>query len=132
VAGNARSVREGRHAIAAGENLHTLYEFEQHMAAGAMTVPEPDVSNCGGYTIFRKVAQLAEAHNLQVTSHGVHDLTVHALAAAPNRTYMEAHGFGLDAYLAQPTEIIGGVAIAPERAGHGVELDFSALEAIRS
>jgi L-alanine-DL-glutamate epimerase-like enolase superfamily enzyme len=132
IAGNARIVREGRHAIAAGENLHTLYEFQQHMSAGAMTMPEPDVSNCGGYTVFRKICAMAEAFNLPVTSHGVHDLTVHALAAAPNRTFMEAHGFGLDAYIAEPVAIVDGFAIAPERPGHGVELDFDALESVRS
>jgi L-alanine-DL-glutamate epimerase-like enolase superfamily enzyme len=132
VAGNARIVRDGRQPIAAGENLHTLYEFQQHISAGAVTFPEPDVSNCGGYTVFRKVAALAEAHNLPVTSHGVHDLTVHALAAAPNRSYMEAHGFGLDAYLATSLRIEDGFAIAPELPGHGVELDFDALEAVRS
>ncbi len=132
VAGNARIVREGHHAIAAGENLHSLYEFQQHITAGAVTLPEPDVANCGGYTVFRKVCSLAEAHNLPVTSHGVHDLTVHALAAAPNRTFMEAHGFGLDAFLHEPMVIDDGFAVAPERPGHGVTLDFNALESVRS
>ncbi len=131
-AGYARIVREGRQPIAGGENLHTLYEFQQAITAGAITFPEPDVSNCGGYTTFRKVSALAEAHNLPVTSHGVHDLTVHALAAAPNRTYMEAHGFGLDAYLAAPLRIEDGFAVAPELPGHGVELDFAALEGVRA
>ena len=43
-----------------------------------------------------KVAHLAEAYNLPVTSHGVHDLTVHLLAAVPNKSFLEVHGFGLD------------------------------------
>jgi L-alanine-DL-glutamate epimerase-like enolase superfamily enzyme len=45
---------------------------------------------------------------------------------------MEAHGFGLDAYLATSLRIEDGFAIAPELPGHGVELDFDALEAVRS
>jgi L-alanine-DL-glutamate epimerase-like enolase superfamily enzyme len=96
-----------------------------------VTYPEPDVANCGGMTTFRKVCALAEAHNLPVTSHGVHDLTVHPLASAPNRTYMEAHGFGLDSFMAEPLKIADGYAVAPERPGHGVDLDFDALEAHR-
>lgn len=132
IVGNARVVREGRHGVAGGENLHTLYEFQSHISAGAMTFPEPDVSNCGGYTVFRKISGLAEAHNLPVTSHGVHDLTIHALAAAPNRTYMESHGFGLDAFIAEPMRVVDGFATAPDRPGHGVELDFDALESVRS
>lgn len=132
VAGYARIVREGGQPVAAGENLHTLYEFQQAITAAAVTFPEPDVANCGGYTVFRKVCALAEAHNLPVTSHGVHDLTVQALAAAPNRTYMEAHGFGLDAYLAAPLRIEDGFALAPDLPGHGMDLDFDALEGVRA
>ena len=45
--------------MAAGENLHTLYEFRALMAAGGVTYPEPDVTNCGGVTIFRKVGAVA-------------------------------------------------------------------------
>jgi len=127
--GNARIVDGGGHAIATGENLHTVYEFAQAIAAGALTLPEPDVSNIGGYTAFRKVSALAEANNMLLTSHGVHDLTVHLLAAAPHRTYMEAHGFGLTAFIAEPMAIVDGCVTAPDRPGHGVALDFDALEA---
>lgn len=132
VAGHRRVLREGGVPVAAGENLHTLYEFQQWITAGALSHPEPDVANCGGYTVFRKVCSLAEAHNLPVTSHGVHELTVQALAAAPNRTYMEAHGFALDQYMAEPLRIADGFATAPERPGHGIELDREALERHRA
>lgn len=131
VAGHARVVREGGLPIASGENLRTLYEFAQMIHAGAVTFPEPDVTVCGGVTGFMKVARLAEAYNLPVTSHGAHDVTVHLLAAAPNRSYLEAHGFGLDRYIAHPLEIKDGVAIAPERPGHGIEFDWKGLESCR-
>ena len=127
VAGHARIVAQGGVPIATGENLHTLYEFQQMIAAGGVTYPEPDVSNCGGVTVFMKVCRLAEAFNLPVTSHGVHDLTVHLLAAAPNRSYLEVHGFGLDRYMAEPMRIAEGKAVAPERPGHGVELLWDKL-----
>lgn len=127
VAGHARVLRDGGLPVASGENLHTLYEFQHMITAGAVTFPEPDVCNIGGMTVFRKVAVLAEAHNLPVTSHGAHDLTVHLMAAAPNRSYMEAHGFGLERYLAEPLQVVDGVAVAPDRPGHGLTLDFEAL-----
>lgn len=128
VEGHARIVREGGVPIATGENLHSLYEFKQMIAAGGVTFPEPDVSNCGGVTVFRKVCALAEAWNLPVTSHGVHDLTVHLLAAAPNRSYLEIHGFGLERFMAEPMAMRDGMAIAPERPGHGVALLWEKLE----
>ena len=128
VAGHVRVVREGRTPVASGENIHTLYEFSTLMAAGGLTYPEPDVTNCGGVTIFRKIGALAEAHNLPLTSHGAHDITVHLLAAAPNRTYMEVHGFSMDRFLAEPMPVVDGFTTAPERPGHGIELDWAALE----
>jgi L-alanine-DL-glutamate epimerase-like enolase superfamily enzyme len=132
VGGHARVLREGGVPVAAGENLHTLHEFRQLIAAGGVSFPEPDVTNCGGVTVFMKVCHLAEAFNLPVTSHGAHDLTVHLLAAAPNRSYLEAHGFGLDRFIAEPLRLEEGLAIAPERPGHGVELDWKGLEAVRA
>jgi len=132
VAGHARVVREGGMPIAAGENLRTLWEFKQLIASGGVTYPEPDVTNCGGVTPFMKIAHLAEAYNLPVTSHGAHDITVHLLAACPNRSYLEAHGFGLDRYIAEPLVLKDGNAIAPDRPGHGVTFDWNALAATAS
>ena len=132
VAGHARVVAEGGVPIASGENLRTLWDFKQLIAAGGVTYPEPDVTNCGGVTAFMKIARLAEAFNLPVTSHGAHDVTVQLLAACPNRSYLEAHGFGLERYLPQPLVLEDGCAIAPDRPGHGIEFDWQSLDAIRA
>jgi L-alanine-DL-glutamate epimerase-like enolase superfamily enzyme len=128
--GHAKIVREGGLPVAAGENLHSLWEFRHYIACGAVSFPEPDVTNCGGVTPFMKIAHLAEAFNLPVTSHGAHDVAVHLLAACPNRSYLEAHGFGLDRYIAEPLRIEEGSAIAPSEPGHGVVFDWKRLEAI--
>jgi len=131
-AGHARIVREGGLPIAAGENLRTLWEFKLYVAGGGVTYPEPDVTNCGGVTPFMKIAHLAEAFNLPVTSHGAHDVTVHLLAACPNRSYLEAHGFGLERYIAEPLTIQDGFALAPDRPGHGIAFDWKGLETIKA
>ncbi len=131
VAGHVRIVRDGALPVAAGENLRTVGEFARLIGAGGVTFPEPDVSNVGGVTAWLKVAHLAEAHNLPVTSHGVHDLHVHLLAAVPNASYLEVHGFGLERFIAHPLELVEGQAVAPERPGHGVELDWRGLGALR-
>jgi len=132
VAGHARVRREGGIPVAAGENLRTIWEFRHLIASGGVSFPEPDVTNCGGITAFIKIAHLAESFNLPVTSHGAHDITVHLLAAVPNRSYLEAHGFGLDRYIAEPLKIEDGMAVAPDRPGHGVSFDWAGLEAIRA
>ena len=70
---------------------------------------------------------MAQAMNLPVTSHGVHDLHVHLLAAVPNASYLEVHGFGLERFIEHPLELVDGYAIAPERSGHGVAFDWEQL-----
>lgn len=130
VSGHARVVRDGGLPIAAGENLRTLWEFRHLIASGGVTFPEPDVTNCGGVTAFMKIAHLAEAFSLPVTSHGAHDITVQLLAAVPNRSFLEAHGFGLDRYIAEPLTIRDGFAVAPDRPGHGIAFDWAGLGAV--
>ena len=130
--GHARLVRDGGLPIATGENLRTLWDFRHLIADGGVTWPEPDVTNCGGITSFMKIARLAEAFGLPVTSHGAHDVTVHLLAACPNGRFLEAHGFGLDAYIAEPLAIADGLATAPDRPGHGIAFDWAGLERIRA
>ena len=129
--GHAVVRREGGIPIAAGENLRSVWEFRQLIARGGVSYPEPDVTNCGGVTAFMKIAALAEAFNLPVTSHGAHDITVHLLAAVANRSYLEAHGFGLERASVHPFRLEDGMAVAPERPGHGVEFDSGALEKMR-
>lgn len=127
VAGHARVLAAGGVPIAAGENLRSLWEFKNYIESRAVSYPEPDVTNCGGVTSFMKIARLAEAFNLPVTSHGAHDITVHLLAACPNRFYLEAHGFGLDRYIEHPLVLEDGLALAPMRPGHGMTFDWNGL-----
>jgi L-alanine-DL-glutamate epimerase-like enolase superfamily enzyme len=126
--GHRRIEAEGPLPVAAGENLHTIYEFQKLISAGGVSFPEPDMSNIGGVTGWMKVAHLAEAHNLPVTTHGVHDLHLPLLAAVPNASYLEVHGFSLERYLQHPFEIVDGVSIAPSRPGHGVALQWDLLD----
>jgi L-alanine-DL-glutamate epimerase-like enolase superfamily enzyme len=78
-----------------------------------------------------KIAHLAEAFNLPLTTHGAHDVTVHLLAACPNRSFLEAHGFGLERYIAEPLLIKEGLAIAPDRSGHGIAFDWKGLDQLK-
>lgn len=131
-AGHARIAREGGVPIATGENLRTIHEFDHMIRYGEIAFPEPDVAICGGVTTWLKVAHLAEANNLPVTSHGVHDLHVHLLSAVPNASFLEVHMFGLEKYISHPIQVKDGYAIAPDRPGHGVEFDWDAMEEHRN
>ncbi len=126
--GHIRIAQNTRIPIATGENLHSLHEFQKMIASGAVDYPEPDVATVGGITPWMKIAALAEANNLPITSHGVHDLHVHLLAAIPNHSYLEVHGFGLEQYLSEHLVLEDGYALAPNCLGHGVKLEKEKLQ----
>ncbi|MCY4019530.1 MAG: mandelate racemase/muconate lactonizing enzyme family protein [Chloroflexi bacterium] len=125
--GLARIARDGGLPIAAGENLHTVYEFRHTIEDGKIAFPEPDVSNIGGISNWMRVAKLAYAHNLEVTSHGVHEIHLHLLAAIPNASFLEVHSFGLERFMENPPELRDGVMRASNNPGHGVVFDHAAL-----
>ena len=125
--GHARIARDGGVPIATGENLHTIYEFDHMINVGAVAFPEPDVSNIGGITSWMRVAQLAYAKNLSVTTHGVHELHLHLLAAIPNASYLEVHSFGLERFIIDPPSLVEGIMTASNEAGHGIEFDWDRL-----
>ncbi len=130
-AGYAHLRAHGGVRIAAGENLHSVAEFTALISARGVDFPEPDLTTCGGITPWMKIAHLAEAHGLPVTSHGAHEVHVHLLAAVPNAAYLEVHGFGLEKYIAQPLQMKDGLAIAPDRPGHGIDFDWKGLDRYR-
>jgi L-alanine-DL-glutamate epimerase-like enolase superfamily enzyme len=125
--GHARIANEGGLPIATGENLHTVYEFDHMLNIGKVSFPEPDVSNIGGITSWMRVAQLAYAKNLDVTTHGVHELHLHLLAAVPNASYLEVHSFGLERFIKNPPALVDGVMTASNGAGHGIEFNWDTL-----
>ena len=128
--GMARIAAEGGLPIAAGENLHTIYEFRHSIDIGNIAFPEPDVSNIGGITNWMRVGALAYAHNLQVTSHGVHELHLHLLAAIPNASLLEVHSFGLERFIMNPPRLSDGLMCAPDTPGHGVNWEHLRLVSV--
>lgn len=125
--GYYRISKEGGLAIAAGENLHTIYEFQNMISRGNIDFPQPDASNIGGITGWLKVAQLAYAHNLPVCTHGMQELHVSLMSAMPNASYLEVHSFPIDRYTTRPLVIENGRAIAPNVPGTGVEFRWDLL-----
>ena len=126
-AGMARIAAEGGIPVAAGENLHTIYEFRHTIETGKVAFPEPDASNIGGITNWMRAAKLAYAFNLPVTSHGIHEIHLHLLAAVPNASYLEVHSFGLERFMFNPPVLQDGVMRAGDAPGHGVDFDWEAL-----
>ncbi|MGW9112980.1 mandelate racemase/muconate lactonizing enzyme family protein [Microbacterium sp. NPDC055683] len=75
--------------IAVGENLHTVYRFEEYLASGAIRFAQPNVVRVGGITPFLRIAERAEAHGVQVHPHLLPELSGQLALTLPGRPLAE-------------------------------------------
>jgi galactonate dehydratase len=55
--------------IALGERLYSRWDFKTVLSSGAVDIVQPDPSHCGGITEARKIAHMAEAHDVALALH---------------------------------------------------------------
>jgi len=55
--------------IATGERMYTRWDFKRILGGGAVDIIQPDLSHAGGIWEARKIAAMAEAHDVAVAPH---------------------------------------------------------------
>lgn len=75
--------------VAAGEYGTDLFYFQRMCAAGAVDCLQVDVSRCGGFTQWFRVAAVAAAHGLDVSGHCAPNLTFPAATGTLNFRHLE-------------------------------------------
>lgn len=127
--------------IALGERLYSRWDFKPFLASGAVDIIQPDLSHAGGLSECRRIAAMAEAHDVAVAPHC--PLGPLALAAClqlagctPNVVLQEMSlgihynaGHDLLHFCANPdvlTPVDGNLPI-PTGPGLGVEIDEAAV-----
>jgi L-alanine-DL-glutamate epimerase-like enolase superfamily enzyme len=108
--------------VAAGENVYFRWGFREICDRRAAAYLQPDVGRCGGITEFSKIAHLADAFNLALSSHLWHELSISLVGAAPSGFMVEYAELIPPDALTQPFVVSDGKIRVPDVPGHGVEL----------
>jgi L-alanine-DL-glutamate epimerase-like enolase superfamily enzyme len=120
--------------IAAGENAQTLHPFREMFEFRAVTYAQPSVVKVGGISEWRKVAALAEAHNVRVSPHSPYFgpgllATAHLVASSPVADWVEYLYVTLEASVfKQAPRFERGVFHLPQGPGLGLEMDMEVIK----
>jgi galactonate dehydratase len=123
--------------LAAGERMYSRFDFKRVLAAGGISILQPDVSHAGGITECLRIAAMAEAHDVALAPHC--PLGPVALAAclqvdlvSHNAVFQEQsmgihynQGAELLDYVVNRDDfkVDGGYVRASDKPGLGVEID---------
>ncbi len=116
--------------IASGETEYTRYGFRQMLELKSADVLMPDLQRVGGVTEFVRVAHMAAAFDVPVSSHLFSEMSLQVLAGLSNATYLE-HMPWFGALYRDGLVMEAGEAVVPERPGWGVTFDPAAVARYR-
>jgi L-alanine-DL-glutamate epimerase-like enolase superfamily enzyme len=135
IAGYSELTRLSTVPIAAGEVLTRRQSFQPWLERRAVDIIQPDVTKNGGLSEFRRIAHLAQDHNVQVVPHGWNtaiglaaDLQIAAFL--PHAAYVEylTPCAYIDDLLTEPFALDDDGCLAiPLAAGLGVAIDPDCL-----
>ncbi len=112
--------------IAAGEYAYTLDDLHGLLTAGAVDVAQADVTRCGGYSGFLKIAALCEATHRDLSGHCAPALHLPVALAAPRFRHLEwfHDHVRIEQMLFDGAPVPRDGAITPDltRPGHGLIL----------
>ena len=112
--------------IASGETEYARYGFRRMLELRSADVLMPDLQRVGGVTEFARVAAMAAAHDVPVSSHLFPELSLSVLAGLSNATWLE-HMPWLSPLYHEALELVDGAAVVPDRPGWGFTLDMELL-----
>ena len=117
--------------ISSGQCESFRWDFRELMARDALDLVQVDVGYVGGYTEGLKVAALAQAFHLKITSHGWPLMVMHLIAGIDNGKAVEYHlrpeGVDRSIFTSVPEPAEGWVDL-PRGPGIGVEVDEDFLQ----
>ncbi len=121
--------------IATGEALYAKFQFNDLVRQQAADIIQPDVCVCGGLLEMKKIAAIAEGHDVAVAPHNpmgplAGAINLHFAASTTNFLILEyrAHDRGLWRELVKdPWAPVDGHLEIPDAPGWGLEVNEDAL-----
>lgn len=113
--------------IASGETEYTRYGMRAMIEAKACDVLMPDLQRIGGLTEMRKVAHLAEAYNLPISTHIFTEQSLCIAGSVENCISVE-HMPWYTPLFNEKISVVDGYIDIPERPGLGFTFDEKAIE----
>jgi len=108
--------------VATGENNYTRFEFRDLIERGAARYLMPDVCRANGFSETLKIARLAAAHQVAVSPHVVHELSLQVAGALSNGFLVEWIDWVPEDLFTEMPVLDGGDFLVPDRPGHGMSL----------
>jgi len=125
-AGYARICAELRTPIQTGENLVDTFELADAIALKSLDYVMPDVQRIGGVTGWLRAAALAQAHDIEMSSHLFPEYSCHLLAVTPTCHWLEYVDWAAPV-LAEPVQVRDGSVLIPDRPGSGITWNEDAV-----
>jgi galactonate dehydratase len=122
--------------IATGERHLTRWGFREIVEREMCAILQPDIRHCGGILEFKKIAAMAEIHNIAVAPHNAAGpvgvaASVHVMATVPNFLICEGGHRRGEGLFRTPLVFKDGFIELPTAPGLGVDMNDEALEAVR-
>ena len=118
--------------VATGENNYTRFEFRELLERKAARYLMPDVCRANGFSETLKIGHLAAAHQVALSPHVVHELSLHVVGALSNGFLVEWIDWTPPDLFDQMPACEDGHFRIPDRPGHGVALARGAIEKYRT
>ena len=112
--------------LAAGENVYFSWGFQDLCNRKAAAYLQPDIGRCGGVTEWIKIAHLADANNLRLTSHLLHEVSACLISAFTSGFAVELMNLFQNNPFTRDFSVTDGHITLPNTAGHGVEFSQEA------
>lgn len=128
--------RSTRVPIATGERHLTRWGFRELIEREMCAILQPDIRHCGGILELKKIAAMAEIHQMAVAPHNAAGpigvaASVHVMATTPNFLICEGGHRRGEGLFKTPLQFKDGYIELPTAPGLGVDMDDDAIEAVR-